>query len=500
MAPYSSEPTPIHMIVFGGNGDLALRKLLPALFYLEKEHRLAEPSQILGASRHHFSQDEYIQLVHGSLQSYVPACDFDQETWERFARRLNHVSVDGTDPSSFTSLKAVLDERADLPRIFYFSTPPSLFAPLADNLHRNGLVETTSRVVLEKPLGHDQATSRAINESIARFFSEEQTYRIDHYLGKETVQNLLVLRFANALFEPLWNRSYVDHVQITVAETIGVEGRWGYYDHAGAMRDMVQNHLLQLLCLVAMEPPAGMDQDAVRNEKVKVLTALRPMDRDQVLANTVRGQYRDGAVNGVLAPGYHQEEGANKKSRTETFVALRAMIDNWRWADVPFFLRTGKRLPKRLSEIVVQFRALPHLIFPDAEQVVKANRLVIRIQPDEGVKLMMMNKTPGPGPMAAKLTQVPLNLSFADTFRSRHQDAYERLLFDVTRGNPTLFMRRDEVDAAWQWVDAIIDGWQSDTNPPKGYAAGTWGPSASVALIEREDRHWHEDLDDGEIG
>ena len=417
MAPFSSEPTPFNMVVFGGNGDLALRKLLPALFYLERDERLVGSSRILGASRHSFSREEYIDLVHAALREHLPATDFDPASWERFAGRLDAVRVDGADAGSFEPLAAKLGECAELPRIFYFSTPPNLFAPLAENLHGCGLVEPDSRVVLEKPLGHDRATSREINDSIARHFGESQTYRIDHYLGKETVQNLLVLRFANSLFEPLWNRSYVDHVQITVAETIGVEGRWGYYDHAGAMRDMVQNHLLQLLCLVAMEAPSSMDQDAVRNEKLKVLNALRPLDADQVKRNSVRGQYRSGAVRGSLVPGYLEEDGANTDSRTETFVALRAMIDNWRWADVPFFLRTGKRLPERLSEIVVQFRAVPHLIFPEAESVVRPNRLVLRIQPDEGIKLMMMNKIPGPGGLVSKLTQVPLNLSFADTFR-----------------------------------------------------------------------------------
>jgi glucose-6-phosphate 1-dehydrogenase len=334
------------------------------------------------------------------------------------------------------------------------------------------------------------ASARAINDEVGSVFEENQIFRIDHYLGKETVQNLMALRFANSLFEPLWNGAQVDHVQITVAESLGIEDREDYYKRAGALRDMVQNHLLQLACLVAMEPPTRLEADAVRDEKLKVLRALRPITGDEVASKTVRGQYRAGAINGDLAPGY-QEEVGDEPTGTETFVVVKAEIDSWRWATVPFYLRTGKRMPVRASEIVIQFRALPHSIFqPDAGRIV-ANRLVVRLQPDEGMKLFLMAKDPGPGGM--RLREAPLNLSFAETFKVRYPDAYERLLMDVVRGNPTLFMRRDEVEAAWAWVEPILAGWRERGDAPKPYAAGTWGPSAAIALIERDGRTWHED-------
>jgi glucose-6-phosphate 1-dehydrogenase len=322
-------------------------------------------------------------------------------------------------------------------------------------------------------------------------FEERQVFRIDHYLGKETVQNLSALRFANVLFEPLWNGHYIDHVQITVAEDIGVEGRGEYYDGAGALRDMVQNHILQLLCLVAMEPPTHLDGDSVRDEKIKVLRALKPIVGDDVALKTVRGQYRAGAVGGDPAPGYVDEIGADA-STTETFVVIKAEIEGWRWAGVPFYLRTGKRLPARASEIVIQFRAIPHSIFEPSAGLTNPNRLVVRLQPNEGIKLFLMAKDPGPGGM--RLREAHLNLSFAETFRVRYPDAYERLLMDVVRGNPTLFMRRDEVEAAWAWIEPILEAWRETAEPPKPYIAGTWGPSAAIALIEREGRTWRDDV------
>jgi glucose-6-phosphate 1-dehydrogenase len=482
------------MIVFGGNGDLALRKLMPALYHLERDGRIPEGSRIIGTARSDLTREDYLIRVRDSMQRFLPAKEFDPGLWERFAPRLSYLRTDGGDRTSFSQLASDLGDGSQRDRIYYFSVAPGLFAPIAANLDAVGLVSPRSRVVLEKPLGHDLRSSREINDAIGRVFAEEQTYRIDHYLGKEAVQNLLILRFANVLFEPIWSRAYVDHVQITVAESLGVEGRWGYYDGAGALRDMVQNHLLQLLCLVAMEPPSKMDKDAVRDEKLKVLTALKPLPEAQVEKVSVRGQYRAGLIDGAAVPGYSGESGAVEGSLTETFVALRAEIDNWRWAGVPFYLRTGKRLPERLSEIVMQFRDVPHLIFEGAKEVVKPNRLVIRLQPDEGVRVMMMNKMPGPGPLPSRLQQAPLNLSFSAIFDGRQPDAYERLLFDVIRGNPTLFMRRDEVDAAWSWVDAIIEAWAGKHDAPKGYAAGTWGPSAAVAMIERDGRTWHEDM------
>jgi glucose-6-phosphate 1-dehydrogenase len=345
-------------------------------------------------------------------------------------------------------------------------------------------------VVIEKPLGKSGASARTVNEAIGKVFAEPQIYRIDHYLGKETVQNLMALRFANALFEPLWNSAHIDHVQITVAETLGVEGRAGYYDTAGALRDMVQNHMLQLLCLVAMEPPSSTAANAVRDEKLKVLKSLKPVTGDAVNAATVRGQYKAGASGGAAVPGYLEELG-QPSSKTETFVALRAEIANWRWNGVPFYLRSGKRLQRRESEIVVTFKPIPHSVFEANAGPITANRLVIRLQPDEGVKLWLMIKDPGPGGM--RLRHVPLDMSFADAFGVRNPDAYERLIMDVVRGSQTLFMRRDEVEAAWKWIDPILDAWKASPDMPKPYTAGTWGPSAAVALIERDGRTWHED-------
>ena len=375
-------------------------------------------------------------------------------------------------------------------RAFYLAVGPDLFAEICAQIGRRGLVTPSTRVVIEKPVGKDLASAEAVNKAVGAVFSEEQVFRIDHYLGKETVQNLMVLRFGNVLYEPLWNSAHVDHVQISVGETIGVGTRGGYYDTSGALRDMVQNHMLQLLCLVAMEPPDSFDANAVRDEKLKMLKALKPITGDTADIVTVRGQYRAGAANGGAVPGYLEEIG-KAQSRTETFVALKAEISNWRWAGVPFYLRTGKRLPARMSEIVVAFKPIPHSIFPKDAGVIEANRLVLRLQPDEGVKQWIMIKDPGPGGM--RVRHVPLDMSFAAAFDARSPDAYERLLLDVVRGNQTLFMRRDEVEAAWRWIDPIREAWEHSGSAPKPYVAGSWGPSAAIALIERDGRTWHED-------
>jgi glucose-6-phosphate 1-dehydrogenase len=398
------------------------------------------------------------------------------------------VQADGD--SGWDDLAAVLAEHPDRIRVFYLATGPDLFGPICDHLGLYGLATPNSRVVVEKPIGKSLESARAVNEAIGRVFPEDRVYRIDHYLGKETVQNLMALRFANALFEPLWNNAHIDHVEITVAETLGVEGRAGYYDTAGALRDMVQNHMLQLLCLVAMEPPTSLAADAVRDEKLKVLKALVPLVDGTVDGSTVRGQYRSGASSGGPVKGYLDELGA-PTSITETFVALKAEIANWRWAGVPFYLRTGKRLASRVSEIVVAFRHIPYSLFEPSAGPIAANRLVIRLQPDEGVKLWLMIKDPGPGGM--RLQHVPLDMSFATVFNVRNPDAYERLLMDVVRGNQTLFMRRDEVEAAWAWIDPILEVWSTSRDLPKPYTAGTWGPSAAIALIERDGRTWYED-------
>jgi glucose-6-phosphate 1-dehydrogenase len=373
--------------------------------------------------------------------------------------------------------------------VFYLATAPELFGPICDRLGHVGLAGNGARVVVEKPIGKSLESARAVNDAVGRHFAEDRVYRIDHYLGKETVQNLMALRFANALFEPLWRAAHIDHVQITVAETLGVEGRTGYYDTAGALRDMVQNHMLQLLCLTAMETPRSLAADAVRDEKLKVLKSLVPISGDSVGDRTVRGQYRAGASAGGPVAGYLDELG-DETSRTETFVALKAEIANWRWAGVPFYLRTGKRLAGRESEIVAQFRPIPFSVFDSSAGPIEANRLVIRLQPDEGVKLWLMVKDPGPGGM--RLRHLPLDMSFARAFAVRHVDAYERLLMDVIRGNQTLFMRRDEVEAAWEWIDPILQAWAASPDRPKPYTSGTWGPSAAIALIERDGRSWYE--------
>ena len=479
------------LIVFGGNGDLAMRKLMPALFELELDERLPPGARILAVARSNVDRAAFVDRVATGCRQQVGSDRFDAARWKEFAKRLDYLALDATDARKYAPLAERLADRCDNVRVFYLATSPELFGPITSNIGAAGLVTAQSRVVLEKPLGEDLDSSRAISEAVSRVFTEAQTFRIDHYLGKETVQNLLVLRFANALFEPLWNNRHIDHVQITVAETVGVAGRWGYYDKTGALRDMMQNHLLQLLCLVAMEPPISLEADAVRDEKLKVLRSLRPITEKDVATQTVRGQYRAGAIEGTAVPGYLEEGGGAARHGAETFVALRALVDNWRFAGVPFYLRTGKRLPERNSEIVIQFREVPYFLFTGASGTVRPNRLIIRLQPDEGIEFRMMNKEPGPGGM--RLRPVPLNLNFADAFHTRNPDAYERLLLDVVRGNATLFMRRDELEAAWRFIDQIRAGWAAQPEAPKSYAAGTWGPSAAVAMIERDGRTWHDE-------
>ena len=399
------------------------------------------------------------------------------------------MAAEASKDDGWIGLEKELADRQEVIRVFYLAVAPELFGSICGRLGQHKLVTPKSRVVVEKPLGKDGASADALNTAIGTVFAEPAIYRIDHYLGKETVQNLMALRFANVLFEPLWNHNYVDHVQITVAETLGVEGRAGYYDTSGALRDMVQNHLLQLLCLTAMEPPSSLDANAVRDEKLKVLKSLRPMTGERLQSHIVRGQYKAGASAEGPVAGYLDELG-NPDSMTETFVALKAEVGSWRWNGTPFYLRTGKRLPSRLSEIVVQFRAIPHNVFGRSAGATLPNRLVIRLQPDEGVKLDIMIKDPGPGGM--RLTHVPLDMTFMESFSVRNPDAYERLLMDVVRGNQTLFMRRDEVAAAWAWVDPILDAWKASLDAPRAYTSGTWGPAASVALIERDGRTWHD--------
>lgn len=479
------------ILIIGGDGDLAFRKLYPALYHLEQDGFLPSCLKVVGISRSEVEESGFRSQVKEKFNKFQNR-DIDPKTWKQFEPRLHYLSVDATSETGLLRLrdKFFLDKNRDL--IVYLATPPSIFAPVCQSLWAVGLVRPTTRIVVEKPLGEDLESFREINTSLAAIFEEQQVYRIDHYLGKETVQNLLAMRFANALFEPLWNNHYIDHMQITVAETVGIEGRWQFYDDAGALRDMVQNHLLQLLCLVTMEPPTRLDAQFVQDEKLKVLRALKPMNQADVRENTVRGQYHKGAVNGNPVPGYLDEEGARQDSDTETFVALKAEITNWRWSGVPFYLRTGKRMVKRYSEIVIQFKEVPHAIFGEQMSNGGPNRLVIRLQPDEGIRLMLMNKAPGlDDPM--HLEPVSLNLSLSDTFTDRRvPDAYERLLFDVMRTNSTLFMRSDQLEAAWSWVDGIIEGWKATHKKPVGYTAGSWGPSDGVALIARDGRSWDE--------
>ncbi|MGY6709376.1 MAG: glucose-6-phosphate dehydrogenase [Rhizobiaceae bacterium] len=479
---------PFDFIIFGATGDLAERKLLPALYQRQRAGQFSEPTRIIGASRTAHSSDEYRDFAARAISDHVKASEIDKGELRRFLERISYVQVDASAGEGFDRLKAELDGQNRV-RAYYLAVGPALFGDIAKNLAGHGLVNDKARIIVEKPIGRSLASARVLNDEIGAVFSEEQTFRIDHYLGKETVQNLMALRFANALYEPLWNSAHIDHVQITVAETVGLEGRAGYYEKAGALRDMVQNHILQLLCLVAMEAPFSLDADGVRDEKLKVLKALKPVTNGQASKWTVRGQYKAGASSGGAVKGYLDDLDSTA-SDTETFVAIKAEIANWRWAGVPFYLRTGKRLAERVSEIVISFKPIPHSIFGEAAGPVVANQLVIRLQPDEGVKQWIMIKDPGPGGM--RLRHVPLDMSFAQAFDVRNPDAYERLIMDVIRGNQTLFMRRDEVEAAWVWIDPILAAWEENKQIVQGYTAGTWGPSAAIALIERDGRTWHE--------
>jgi glucose-6-phosphate 1-dehydrogenase len=480
---------PFDYVVFGGTGDLAERKLLPALYHRQEAGQFTEPTRIIGASRALLSHEEYRKFAQEALKKFLKPGEYTEEAFARFSARLYYVPVDAASSKGWDVLRKVLDEGKDRIRAFYLAVGPNIFGSISEKIRDHKLITKNTRIVVEKPIGRDLASALVLNDTIGHVFKEEQIYRIDHYLGKETVQNLMALRFANALYEPLWNSAHIDHVQITVAESVGLENRAGYYDKAGALRDMVQNHILQLLCLVAMEAPSSMGSESVRDEKLKVLRALKPVDASNVEKMTVRGQYRAGASEKGAVKGYLEElEGG--VSNTETFVAIKAEIGNWRWAGVPFYIRTGKRLATRVSEIVITFRSIPHSIFDNTAGRISQNKLVIRLQPDEGVKQSLMIKDPGPGGM--RLREVSLDMSFAQAFDQRNPDAYERLLLDVIRHNQTLFMRRDEVEAAWQWVDPILKGWEETAQQVQGYTSGTWGPSQSIALIERDGRTWHE--------
>jgi glucose-6-phosphate 1-dehydrogenase len=473
------------LVIFGATGDLSLRMLLPSLYFLDLDGLLPPEWRVVGTSRSALTPQAFAEQARCTVLERGAGA-FDEAAWTRFAARLDYVSVDVTQASAYGPLKAALDGVDET--IFHLSTSPNLYETICENLRESGLAHRGSRVLVEKPTGRDLASCREINDVLGRTFDEARIFRVDHYLGKEAVQNLIALRFANTFFEPLWDHVSIEQVQITVAETIGVEGRWAYYDDYGAIRDMVQNHILQLLCLVAMEPPAHLDPDSVRNEKVKVLRSLRPIVGGQVEKKTARGQYAKGISEGAAVPGYAQEADGHV-SETETFVALRADIDNWRWAGVPFYLRTGKRLAQRSSEIMIEFRAVPHSIF--AGQNLQANRLIIGLQPEEEISLTLMNKTPSIQGM--QLKPVGLNLSLDDAFKpARRRIAYERLFLEAIRNNPTLFVRRDEQEAAWAFVDGIVEGWRETDLGPAPYPAGGWGPTTAIALIERDGHSWHD--------
>jgi len=472
---------PFNLVIFGGTGDLARRKIFPGLYRRYWAGQMPEDAKIIGASRKEMSDDEFRSFIREAIAEFAIDGAQDEEKIAGFLAHIGYVEIDAMGDGGWKELAACLD--VGKTRAFYFSVGPSLFGAIAERLHRFKLADGDSRIVVEKPFGKNLETAKDLNNTLAKYFEEKQIYRIDHYLGKETVQNLMAVRFGNVLFEPLWNSQYVDHIQITVAESVGVGGRGGYYDKSGAMRDMVQNHLMQLLCLIAMEPPSKFDPDAVRDEKLKVIRALGPVEPHHI----VRGQY-DKTDD---APGYRQDA-ENERSHTESFIALKTHINNWRWAGTPFYLRTGKKLKARTSEIAVVFKETRHSIFDQVEGAHR-NILSIRLQPNEGINLQVTIKEPGPGGM--RLVDVPLDMTFADALgpdADQVPDAYERLIMDVIRGNQTLFMRGDEVEAAWAWTDPIIEGWQARGDVPKMYDTGSTGPEDALMLLHRDNRRWRE--------
>lgn len=481
------------IVIFGAMGDLAQRKLIPSLFQLENAGLLGEDSRIIGVARHEEDASSFSKVCGDSLKKYVKAEELDTQALNRLLDKLEYCRVNFTQADSYQDLKATLDMSPERARIFYYATPASIYGAISKSLTNSGCLNTNSCVVLEKPIGHNLQSSNEVNDQVAEYFDETQIYRIDHYLGKETVQNLIALRFANPLFGSQWNQSHISHVEITVAEKVGIEGRWGYFDKAGQMRDMVQNHLLQLLCLTAMDPPDDLSADMIRNEKVKVLKALRPITAEMCNTHVVRGRYTKGVLEGKSVPGYMEEEGANPDSNTETFVAIKAEINNWRWAGVPFYLRTGKRLPEKLSQITIHFKPQPHFIFDESQRHLAQNKLIIRLQPEEGISLQILNKDQGLS-KGMRLRSEPLKLNFSQAFeQSRIPDAYERLLLEVIQGNQYLFVRRDEVEHAWTWCDQLMEHWTQDTKPPQAYSAGSWGPKTSDLMLIKDGNCWHED-------
>jgi glucose-6-phosphate 1-dehydrogenase len=490
-----AQDEPFSLVIFGASGDLAYRKLIPALWSLYAARTLPEPFVIIGTARTEMSDEAFRDKMKEGVKQFARLKVPNDNVWSRFASSLVYVAGDPTGPDLYARLRQVLDEveqRRGGPRnrLYYLSTPPSLYDDITMQLGKAGLAAEEggwTRIIIEKPFGHDLRSAQELNELVTSVFREDQLYRIDHYLGKETVQNILALRFANGIFEPLWNRNHVAEVQLTVAEAVGVEGRGGYYEESGALRDMIQNHLLQVMCLVAMEPPVTFDAQAVRDEKSKVMQAVRPVDPARVDAFALRAQYAAGFLGNRQVPGYRQEKGVKPDSTTETYAALRLQIDNWRWAGVPFYLQTGKRMARRVSEVVIRFHRTPHMIFRRGDINVDPNLLVIRLQPDEGISLIVEAKEPGPD---LKISPVTLDFKYHEVFGGEPPEAYERLLLDAIHGDPTLYSRGDWIEQAWRLTQPILDHWATVPGPLPQYEAGSWGPTEADTFIARDGGHW----------
>lgn len=478
----------VDLIIFGASGDLSARKLFPALFQLERLNLLEDDLRIAAVARTQQSIEDFLPVLKGKMSSYMGNDAPTEEEWASFTQRFSYVSVNFSEPDQYGELRDWLDdERVSL---FYFATPPSLFAPICEHLSTTNCLAGDCRIVVEKPIGENLESSVKVNETLAKYFDEKAIYRIDHYLGKETVQNLLVLRFANSFINSQWDNTCIDHVQITVGEMVGIEGRWSYYDKVGQLRDMVQNHLMQLMCLVAMEPPNSLEAESIRDEKVKIVRALRRIDAQSVTEKVVRGQYINGWIRGTAVPGYLDEDGCEMDSSdTETYIAIKAHIDNWRWSGVPFYLRTGKRLPEKVTEIVIQYKSLPHNIFGTGANI--PNKLVIRLQPNEGIELSMVSKKQSLKERMSLQSHL-LDLDFREgSDLDRIPDAYERLFLDAIQGDQSLFVGREEIEESWRWCDQLIAACKEQQVPALPYQAGSWGPAKAEVLIEKDFRSWH---------
>ena len=478
----------VDLIIFGASGDLSARKLFPALLQLERLNLLESDLRIAAVARREQSLDEFLPLLKQKMSSYMGSDGPSDKEWESFTSRFSYVTVNFSEPEKYGELREWLDD--DRTSLFYFATPPSLFAPICEHLSETNCLAGDCRIVVEKPIGENLESSIKVNETLAKYFDEKSIYRIDHYLGKETVQNLLVLRFANSFINSQWDNTCIDHVQITVGEMVGIEGRWTYYDKVGQLRDMVQNHLMQLMCLVAMEPPNSLRAESIRDEKVKIVRALRRIDSQSVNEKVVRGQYINGWIRGTAVPGYLDEDGCEMDaSNTETYIAIKAHIDNWRWSGVPFYLRTGKRLPEKVTEIVIQYKNLPHNIFGEDANI--PNKLVIRLQPNEGIELSMVSKKQSLKERMSLQSHL-LDLDFRESSDlDRIPDAYERLFLDAIQGDQSLFVGKEEIEESWRWCDELIDACQSQNVPALPYQAGSWGPAKAEVLIEKDFRSWH---------